>query len=203
VVTWVLFDYGGVVSHPPADEDLALLAGVADVPVPALMDVYWAWRRSYDLAELDAPGYWREVGRVLGRDYGEAEITELIRLDQAAWLRLQPGTVALIEDLAAAGQPLAMLSNAPDELAEAIIELPVAAHFGQLIFSCQLKYAKPDPECYARTLARLGASADEVIFIDDRGENVAAAAALGLHAVHFSSAAQVRAAVGERLAGRG
>ena len=137
-MTWVLFDYGGVVSHPPADEDLALLAEVADVPVAALMDVYWAWRRSYDLAELDAPGYWREVGRVLGRDYGGAELAELIRLDQAAWLRLQPGTVALIEDLAAAGQPLAMLSNAPDELAEAIIELPVAAHFGHLIFSCQL-----------------------------------------------------------------
>ena len=160
------------------------------------------------LARFVAPGAFLLTAVSLGmaearRDYGEAEIAELIRLDQAAWLRLQPGTVALIEDLAAAGQPLAMLSNAPDELAEAIIELPVAAHFGQLIFSCQLKYAKPDPECYARTLARLGASSDEVIFIDDRGENVAAAAALGLRAVHFSSAAQVRAVVGECLAGQG
>lgn len=199
-MTWVLFDYGGVISYPPADEDLALLAAAADAPVPALMEVYWAWRRAYDLAELDAPGYWRQVGRALGRGYGEAEIAELIRLDQAAWLRLQAGTVALIEQLAAAGRPLALLSNAPDELADAITELPIAAHFRHLIFSCQLKSAKPDPECYARALARLGARADEVIFIDDRGENVAAAAALGLQAVHFTSASEARAAVTERLA---
>jgi putative hydrolase of the HAD superfamily len=202
-VTWVMFDYGGVVSHPPTQQDLALLAGVADAGVAALVDAYWQWRLAYDLAELDAAGYWRQVGRSLGRGYSDAEISELTRLDRAAWLRLQAGTVALIEDLAAAGQPLAMLSNAPDELAEAISSLPVAAHFGHLIFSCQLKSAKPDPECYGRALARMRAKADEVIFIDDRGENVAAAADLGMQSVHFTSAAGARAAVAERLPARG
>lgn len=202
-MTWVMFDYGGVVSHPPTQQDLALLAGAADAGVADLVDAYWQWRLAYDLAELDAAGYWRQVGRSLGRGYSDAEISELTRLDRAAWLRLQAGTVALIEDLAAAGQPLAMLSNAPDELAEAISRLPVAAHFGHLIFSCQLKSAKPDPECYSRALARIGAMADEVIFLDDRGENVAAAADLGMQSVHFTSAARARAAVAERLAARG
>ena len=202
-MTWVMFDYGGVVSHPPTRQDLALLAGAAGVPVPAFVDVYWEWRRAYDLAELDVTGYWRQVGRSLGRSYGEAKISELVRLDRASWLRLQAGTVALIEDLAAGGLPLALLSNAPDQLAEAICALPIAAHFGQLIFSCQLKLAKPDPRCYSDALARLGTSPEEVIFIDDRGENVAAAAALGLRSVHFTSPEGTRAAVTERLAGRG
>jgi HAD superfamily hydrolase (TIGR01509 family) len=62
--------------------------------------------------------------------------------------------------------------------------------------------AKPDPECYTRALDILGASAADVIFIDDRMENVAAAAALGLRSVHFTSADGIRAAVAERLAGR-
>jgi putative hydrolase of the HAD superfamily len=202
-VTWVMFDYGGVVSHQPSLDDLALLAAAADAEVPALLDAYWEWRRAYDLAELDAPGYWWQVGRSLGRRYGEAEIAELTRLDRAAWLRLQAGTVALIEDLAAAGLPLAMLSNAPDELAEAISALPVAAHFGHLIFSCQLKSAKPDPKCYGRALARMGARPGEVIFLDDRSENVTAAAALGLRSVHFTSPPEARAAVTERLAASG
>jgi putative hydrolase of the HAD superfamily len=202
-VTWVMFDYGGVVSHPPTQRDLALLAGAADAAVPALVDAYWEWRRAYDLADLDASGYWRQVGRSLGRGYSEAEISELTRLDRAAWLRLQAGTVALIEDLAAAGRPLAMLSNAPGELAEAISGLPVAAHFGHLIFSCELKSAKPDRECYDRALARIGARADEVIFVDDRSENVAAAAALGLRSVHFTSPSAARAAVADRLAASG
>jgi putative hydrolase of the HAD superfamily len=202
-VTWVMFDYGGVVSHPPAPQDLALLAEAADAEVPALLDAYWEWRRAYDLAELDAPGYWRQVGRSLGRGYSEAEITELTRLDRAAWLRLQAGTVALIADLAAAGLPLAMLSNAPDELAEAISGLPVAAHFGHLIFSCQLKSAKPDPECYGRALAMMGAMPGEVIFLDDRYENVTAAASLGMRSVHFTNPSEARAAVTERLAASG
>jgi len=178
-VTWVMFDYGGVVSHPPTQQDLALLAGVAGVGVPAFSDVYWEC------------------------SYREAEVAELARLDCASWLRLQAGTVALIEDLAAAGRPLALLSNAPDQLADAIRALPIAAHFGQLIFSCQLKLAKPDPRCYSDALVRLGASADEVIFIDDRTENVAAAAALGLRSVHFTSPEGMRSAVTERLASRG
>jgi putative hydrolase of the HAD superfamily len=201
-VTWVMFDYGGVVSHPPTRQDQTLLARVAGVPVQAFVDGYWEWRRAYDLAELDVAGYWRQVGRSLGRSYGEAEISELARLDSASWMRLQAGTVALIEELAAAGQPLALLSNAPDSLAQAIGALPIASHFGQLIFSCQLKLAKPDPRCYAGALDRIGASATDVIFIDDRTENVAAAAALGLRSVHFSSPKRTRAAVTERLAGR-
>jgi putative hydrolase of the HAD superfamily len=202
-VTWVMFDYGGVLSHPPSPQDLASLAGAAGVSVPALEGVYWEWRRAYDLAELDAAGYWGQVGRSLGRAYDDDKIAELIRLDRASWLRLQAGTVALIEDLAAAGLPLALLSNAPGELAEAIGGLPVAAHFGRLFFSCQLKLAKPDPACYTRVLAGLGASAEEVIFIDDRSENVTAAAALGLRSVRFTSPDEARAAVAARLAGHG
>jgi putative hydrolase of the HAD superfamily len=202
-VTWVMFDYGGVVSHPPTPQDLALLAGTAGVGVPALVAEYWAWRRAYDLAELDAKAYWRQVGRGLRREFSGAEISELIRLDRASWLRLQAGTVALIEDLAAAGHPLALLSNAPDELADAITGLPIAAHFGHLIFSCQLKLAKPDPRCYNRALARLGAGPDDVVFIDDRAENVAAAAEMGLSSVHFTTPAETRAAVASRLAARG
>jgi putative hydrolase of the HAD superfamily len=198
-----MFDYGGVVSQPPSPQELASLAGAAGVSVAALRGGYWEWRRAYDLAELDAPGYWRQVGRSLGRGFSGAEISELIRLDRASWLRMQAGTVALIEDLAAAGLPLALLSNAPGELAEAISALPVAAYFGHLLFSCQLKLAKPDPECYNRALARLGASAQDVIFIDDRAENVAAAAALGLRSVHFTSPDEARAVVAERLAERG
>jgi putative hydrolase of the HAD superfamily len=202
-VTWVMFDYGGVVSHTPTQQDLTVLAGVAGASVPDFTERYWNWRRAYDLAELDAPGYWQQVGSGLGRHYSDAEISELNRLDRASWLRLQAGTVALIKDLAAAGLPLALLSNAPGVLAHAIGRLPIASHFGHLIFSCELKLAKPDPECYERALATLGASAEEVIFIDDRSENVTAAAALGLQAVHFSSPGEAREAVTRQLADRG
>src|SRR5579872_5868722 len=101
-----MFDYGGVISQPPSAGDVALLARVAGVSVPAFLAEYWKWRAAYDLAELDAKGYWQQVGSGLRRDFGGGEISELIRLDSVSWLRLQAGTVALIEDLAEAGQRL-------------------------------------------------------------------------------------------------
>jgi putative hydrolase of the HAD superfamily len=198
-VTWVLFDYGGVVSHQPSRQDRARLAAAAGAAVPAFMQAYRHWRLAYDLGELDAGAYWRQVGRSLSRGYDDAEVAQLTRLDRAAWTRLRAGTVALIEDLSAAGRPLAMLSNAPADLAAGITGQPVSANFRHLMFSCQLKSAKPHPGCYRQALARIEARADEVIFVDDSAENVAAAAAVGLRAVHFTAPARARAAITAEL----
>jgi putative hydrolase of the HAD superfamily len=200
-VSWVLFDYGGVLSHYQSESDLALLARAAGADVPALMDRYWEWRHAYDLAELDAAEYWRRIGRALGRSYSKADVAGLSRLDSASWLRLQTGTAALVEDLAAAGLPLALLSNAPGDVAGAVSRLPVAARFRHLIFSCELKAAKPDPACFGAALATLGAAAEDVIFIDDRPENVAAAAALGMRSLRFTTPAAAREALTRYLGG--
>lgn len=199
-MTWVMFDYGGVLSQPPADEDLALLARAAGASVPALMDGYWRWRHAYDLAELDMAEYWRRVGQGVGRSYTQAEIAELSRLDSSMWLRLQAGTVSLVRDLAAAGLPLALLSNAPSDVAQAVSGLPVAACFGHLIFSCELKTGKPDPACYRAALATLRAEAEDVIFIDDLSENVAGAATLGIRSLQFTTPAAARESVTRQLA---
>jgi putative hydrolase of the HAD superfamily len=71
--------------------------------------------------------------------------------------------------------------------------LPVAGYFEHLVFSCELKSAKPDPECFQAALAVLGAEAAQVIFLDDRPGNVAAAAALGMVSFQFTGAAAARA----------
>jgi putative hydrolase of the HAD superfamily len=197
-----MFDYGGVLCHQPAQEDVALLAGAAGAPVADLMGEYWQSRRAYDMAELDVTEYWQQVGRGLGRSYTPAEVVELSRLDSSMWLRLQDDMVALVADLAAAGMPLALLSNAPDDVAGAISGLPLAGQFRYLIFSCQLKTAKPDPACYRGALDRVGARAQDVIFIDDRAENVAGAAALGIRSVQFTAPAQAREAVTALLGGQ-
>jgi putative hydrolase of the HAD superfamily len=61
------------------------------------------------------------------------------------------------------------------------------------VFSCALKSAKPDPECFQATLALLGAAPADVIFLDDRPDNVAGAAELGMVSFQFTEAAAARA----------
>ena len=192
-MTWVLLDYGGVMCHPPSETDLDLLAAVARCSRQEFTDAYWPGRLDYDLGDLDAAGYWQKVASALGRTFTGADVGELVRLDISSWLHLQADMVTLIEQVAAAGHRLALLSNAPAELAAAVTALPVAAHFEQMAFSCFLRSAKPDPACYQAVLGILGAAAGEVVFLDDRPENVAAAAGLGIRGVQVTSPGAARA----------
>jgi putative hydrolase of the HAD superfamily len=192
---WVVFDYGGVVCTYQPDADVAALASAAGVGVPEFQGAYWAYRLSHDRAELDGTAYWAKVAAALGRSFPASQTAELIRLDIASWVHLQAGTVALIEDLAAAGHRLALLSNAPAEIAEVVAALPVARHFSHCAFSCYLRSVKPEPDCYRAVLAMLGARPADVVFLDDRPENVAAAVALGMRGVHFTTPRAARTAL--------
>jgi putative hydrolase of the HAD superfamily len=194
-MSWVMFDFGGVICTPQLDEDLAAMAAVAGVSVPEIRSAYWPARHAYDAAELTAEGYWQDVAGHLGTRFSAAQIAELGRLDVASWGHLRPGTVELIGDLHAGGTRLALLSNAPSEVARAIDGLPVLKHFEYRLFSCDLKVAKPDPGCFSQALARLGAPAKNVIFLDDRQENVTAAAGLGMRAIRFTDPQQARAGI--------
>ncbi|HUY46930.1 MAG TPA: HAD family phosphatase [Streptosporangiaceae bacterium] len=192
-MTWVLFDYGGVICHPQSEEDVALLARAAGCSVAEFEAAYWPSRLDYDRADLDVTTYWQRLASGLGRSYTDAQVTELSRLDTASWLNLQEATVDLIVGLAAAGHRLALLSNAPVDVAEAVRGLPVAAYFEHLVFSCYLKTAKPDPECFRAMLAVLGAEPGEVVFLDDRADNVVGGNRMGIPSVQFTGADAARA----------
>jgi putative hydrolase of the HAD superfamily len=59
--------------------------------------------------------------------------------------------------------------------------------FDHLTFSCDLGVVKPRPEIYESCLEGLGVSPQDTLFFDDRGDNVGAAHALGIHAVLFTT----------------
>ena len=192
-MSWVVFDFGGVIVTPQPEEDVAALAAAAGVTTAEFGRGYWPPRFGYDIGELSAETFWRDVAGRLGRSFTRAQITELVALDIASWSHLCAGTVRLVHDLKAAGHRLAVLSNMPAEQAEAAAAMPVAGQFEFLLFSCELKAGKPDPGCFRQVLGRLGAPAGDVILIDDREENVRAAIAMGMRAIRFTSPQQARA----------
>jgi putative hydrolase of the HAD superfamily len=200
-VSIVMFDYGGVISYLQPEHALGALADAAGTTVPEFRNAYWPQRVAYDAAELDATAYWLGVGARLEHTFSDTVIADLIRLDVASWLHLQPGTIRLIEDLAALGQRLVLLSNAPLEMADAVSALPLARHFNDLLFSCHLRAVKPDEACFAAALDRLDACAGEVAFIDDSEDNVATAGRLGIHSLTFAGPDSARAWLARTLQG--
>lgn len=196
---WVLFDYGGVLcTEQPAPERRALAeaAGVDlddGVAAAGFEAAYWRERGAYDRAELDPPAYW---ARVLARTPTETEVAALEAIDVTAWCHPQEATLALAAALAGGGAELALLSNAPASLADAVDELPWMQVVPHRYYSCRLRATKPDPAAYGGVLTALGADARAVTFVDDRPANVAGAAAVGMRALLFTDAAALAADLG-------
>ena len=196
---WVLFDYGAVLctGQPEGDRRaLVVAAGLAPddgAAVERFWAAYWADRPAYDRADLNVATYW---SRVLGRKPDDAELAGIDAADVAGWVHPQPGSLAVAAALAAAGTRLALLSNAPASLADAVDELDWMRVVPHRYYSCRLRATKPDPAAYERTLTELGADPAEVTFVDDRPANVAGAAAVGLRAVLFTDPTTLAADLG-------
>jgi len=67
--------------------------------------------------------------------------------------------------------------------------------FDVVISSAQCKMRKPDPQIFHFALESAGVQPHEAVFVDDFARNIEAAAALGLHVVHFHTTGQAIAAL--------
>src|SRR5215469_3250958 len=102
-MSWVVFDFGGVIGTPQPEEDVAAMAVAAGVTTAEFGRAYWPPRFAYDIGELSAETFWQDVAGRLGRSFTRIQIAELVRLDVASWSHLCAGTVRLIQDLRLVG----------------------------------------------------------------------------------------------------
>lgn len=98
----------------------------------------------------------------------------------------------LADELKAAGIRVGMLSNIWESLAEKVRAHGLYEPFDPCLLSCEIGVEKPDPKAYSLLLDALALPASDVVFIDDRAENVAAAQKMGLDAILFQSPQQIR-----------
>lgn len=87
----------------------------------------------------------------------------------------------------------AIVSNMGDSVHEHMVrELDWLSRFDVLVWSYQLGMAKPAPGIYRYALDRLGTQPGETLFLDDKRENVDAAAAFGMRGMIFSTIERLR-----------
>jgi putative hydrolase of the HAD superfamily len=89
--------------------------------------------------------------------------------------------------------PRVLLSNTNAIHMQYVTEhFPVLAEFDAQILSHEVGLLKPDPAIFELTLRQGGLEAERTFFVDDLRQNVDAARAVGMQAVQFESAEQVR-----------
>ncbi|MFE0171202.1 HAD family hydrolase [Streptomyces sp. NPDC059002] len=193
----LLFDMFGVIARHQSQDGKDRLARVAGAPEAAFWDAYWGVRQPYDRGDVTGPAYWRSVADALGTRFDEERIARLVEADIASWSAVDDTMVALIAELAAAGRPIALLSNIPEELTAHYEERHFwLKHFRVRAFSCRIGHAKPEPGAYLWCLDALDAAPESVLFVDDREENIRAAEAVGMRGHLFTSPARLREAIG-------
>lgn len=107
-----------------------------------------------------------------------------------------PGTIALHAELRQLGFKSYIFSNTNDLAIEHVRrDFPFFAKFDGYIFSYEVGAMKPQPEIYAAMEQLCGRTGNDLIYLDDRAENIAGGAARGWRTILHESAEKTRAAL--------
>ena len=189
----VVFDYGMVLTGQQDPDARAALLRITGLPLEQFESLYWTDRHAYDEGKLTGLEFWNKFLRDAGLNLGPGVVDELNLWDARMWTTQNPTMVAWQLALKQRGFLTAILSNMGDNVLENMLrEFDWLQRFDVLVWSFQLRMAKPDPAIYQYVLRQLGTGPEETLFLDDKLVNIQAAQALGIKAIQFSTVEKLR-----------
>lgn len=194
----VIFDFGGVLMKtvdymPRHTWDTRLNLPIGSVERAVHNDDSW---RKAQTGAIDITEYWQDVGDRLKLNVKQ---TGQLASDFYSGDALDEAHIDYIKQLREEGFTVGLLSNDSLELAPKLRRLEIDALFDPLVISAQIGVMKPDARAYEAVLRQLNRPAEEVIFIDDRPENVTGANTVGLYGVHYKNGMDLASALAELL----
>jgi putative hydrolase of the HAD superfamily len=192
-ISTILWDIGGVLLTNGFDRQQrdAVVAHFGLDPVEferRHAEVDKAWEKD----EIGVDEYLRHTVFYEERSFTTAEFLDVLR---AQSLLLPDSAVGILRRLAASEQyALAAVNNECRILNEyRLSKFNLLDDFDAFFSSCYLGIRKPDRKIYQIALDVLQRDPEHAVFIDDRPENVAAAASLGIHGIRYQGSEQLTA----------
>jgi glucose-1-phosphatase len=140
--------------------------------------------RQAQLGQKTIVAHWRWLGDYFKLD--EASLTE-IQSDFFAGDALNEQLLEYIKRLRHAGYRTGLLSNFGDNARRLWTEVyPFIEYFDGIVISAEVGLMKPDPRIYHLAAESVGVPVTEALFVDDFGENIEAAKAIGMQTLHFT-----------------
>ena len=137
------------------------------------------------LGNLSAEEFWASLG-----------IDSSVEEDFLSRHSLNPGLRAFVESARKSGLELWCLSNDISRWSLRLREtFDLDEHFSGFVISGDIGIRKPDEGAYLDLIDRTGEAPENILFVDDRSENVVAARAVGLRSVVFDARNRSRGSV--------
>lgn len=184
----VLFDYGMVLSGPPRKTAWEEMRTLLHLSEEKFHELYWKYRDDYDRGTLSGTEYWHRIAHDSAFQLQDGVLAELKHFDVETWTDTNTSMIDWAIRLQRAGIHTGILSNIGDAMEEGIrAKFSWIEDFTHHVWSHQLKMRKPEPAIYAAAAQGLGVSPEEILFIDDREENIHAAQKAGMQAILYST----------------
>jgi transcription antitermination factor NusB len=186
----VVFDMDGVIRHWTGEEMRAFeqahdlepgTVGAAAFSEPLYEDAM--------TGRLTAEEWASGIGRKIAEDHPHVDVDACSTMWLATEWRVDEEVVAIARALQAAGQRIAVFSNASTRLDQDLSTMGVAELFHHVANSSVIGLVKPDVAAFDHVADELGTPPERLLFVDDREENVRGAVDAGWHAVQMRDAA--------------
>jgi epoxide hydrolase-like predicted phosphatase len=186
----ILFDAGGVVvdMHPLIDKIVSIFK-------PEDKHEFWNELNERCLplcrGEITEMQYWKNIMRELGIALPTTKVKDLWTEDFTNLTSIDHGVMNIIHSLKPKYR-LGLVSNTIPAHVRIMRRRGMLKHFDAVILSCEVKMAKGDPDMFLLAAKQLDVKPEECIFIDDVPAFLATAQSIGMKAILFKNAKQLK-----------
>ncbi len=188
LIKGIAFDWGGVLIKNPVDDFVKECANTIDVSEKDFRNNYSNFRDEFERGFTSESVLWKKMEKILNRE---------IAYKNSIWFDCfkkvyypQKNIFDLVKKLKKIGYKIALLSNTEVPAMEYFQELKYN-YFEVTVFSCAEGVVKPESQIYNILLDRLKLSANQILFIDDKEENIMGARKTGIKSIHYNNYKQL------------
>ena len=187
----IVFDFGGVMTGEPNREAVIEFLCTTFQLIPSEFEKANLEKKEAVKLGMTDEEFWLNFANERGVVLPNTWLQQFKSVMKEA-IGANPEMYALVNELREKQIPVALLSNIDERLSKLIREFGLYDPFNPCLLSWEIGARKPNAKAYEILLERLGLPSADVVFIDDKEENVEAAKKIGIDALLFESSEQLR-----------
>lgn len=186
----IVFDLGGVIfsSNATSYEGREKLARQIGIEPSKLQEFWFERREQIIIGKISEDGFFGELISTHQLPISLQEIKDIIRDSDV----INQEMLTILAGLKNHFQLFALTNDVKEWIEYRINKFNLKKYFEMILSSSEIGLAKPDPKIYNYLFQKTDLNAKDIIFVDDRIENVNAAESLGIKSFHFTNAKEFK-----------